>query len=109
MPPRKKQRVIHTVSRIRPEVDAGQVAIKTTITDPIHSYQVGYLDGVRSVSDAAKKYVRNMRLFSHMDDEDILKTLLVALEEYSEGNGIKETEQQLSQILKKDEKWTHKM
>ena len=75
-----------------PKVEPSIRERANTIVDPVRSYQAGYLDGIHSVSDAAKRFVKRMRLYSGMDDSAVLSALLSALNEFSNGAGAEETE-----------------
>lgn len=72
---------------------------KISEMDSVEAYKAGYLDGIRSVSDASYEFVRALRNRC-LNDSTVLKALLIAIDEYSIGGGVEHTAAKLNELLK---------
>lgn len=61
------------------------------VMSPIDAYKAGYFDAIESVFNAESRFVTTLKV-TGWDEKDILKALLCAIRNYSEGNGVEETE-----------------
>lgn len=89
MTSQKPKITVHTKTKSTEEI---------VVMNPIEAYKAGYMDATKQLLNAATQFVTTLRI-TGWKDEDILKALLAALRNYTNGQGVADTSTDVERVF----------